>query len=126
MLGTVPHERLPEHLWAADVLASPAVGQESFGIVLVEGMAAGLPVVATDIPGYREVVRDDVEGLLVPPGDPAALADALRRVLTDATLAARLAAAGRERARSYAWDAVVPRIEEVYRRAARSRAAGGR
>lgn len=126
MLGTVPHDRLPAHLWGADVLASPAIGQESFGIVLVEGMAAGLPVIATDIPGYREVVRDGVEGLLVPPADPGALADALRRVLTDSPLAGRLAAAGVERARGYAWDAVVPRIEQVYRRVVGGRAVAGR
>ncbi|HYY07812.1 MAG TPA: glycosyltransferase family 4 protein, partial [Actinomycetota bacterium] len=100
-----------------DVFVAAATGQESFGIALVEGMAAGLPVVATDIPGYREVVTDGVEGLLVPPRDPEALAAGLVRVLTDPELAVRLGRAGRERARSFDWSIVVERLEELYRRA---------
>ena len=99
---------------AADVYCSPAVGQESFGIVLVEAMAAGVPIVATDIPGYREVVRDGVEGLLVRPNDPVALADAVRRLLSEPELASALAEAGRARAQAFSWDAVVPRLEAVY------------
>lgn len=116
-LGTVPHDELPRYHAAADVFCSPAVGQESFGLTLVEAMAAGVPVVATDIPGYREVVRDGVDGLLVRPNDPAALADAIRRVLSEPELATALGAAGRVRALDFAWDAVVPRLEAVYGRA---------
>jgi phosphatidylinositol alpha-mannosyltransferase len=115
-LGTVAHDLLPTYHAAADVFVSPAVGQESFGIVLVEAMAAGLPVICTDIPGYREVVRDGVEGILVPPSDPAALADAIGRVLGDGALATSLVEAGRARAAEYAWDAVLPRLEAVYER----------
>jgi phosphatidylinositol alpha-mannosyltransferase len=117
MLGTVPNDRLPALQAGADVEVSAALGQESFGYVLVEAMAAGLPVVATDIPGYREVVRDGIEGLLAPPGDPGSLARAIREVLNDPALAARLGAAGRSRAGEYAWSRVVPRIEAVYERA---------
>jgi phosphatidylinositol alpha-mannosyltransferase len=116
-LGTVAHDELPRFHAAADVFCSAAVGQESFGIVLVEAMAAGVPVVATDIPGYREVVRSGVDGLLVHPGDPVALADAIRRVLSEHELASALAASGRARAEDFAWDAVVPRLEAVYGRA---------
>ena len=116
-LGTVPHDELPRYHAAADVYCSPAVGQESFGLVLVEAMAAGVPVVATDIPGYREVVRNGVDGLLVRPNDPGALSDAVRRVLSEPELASALAAAGRARAPEFAWDAVVPRLEAVYGRA---------
>jgi phosphatidylinositol alpha-mannosyltransferase len=97
------------------------VGQHSFGIVLVEAMAAGLPVVASDIAGFREVVRNEVEGLLVRPGDPAALADAVQRVLTEPGLAERLGAAGRERARRYRWDVVGDEIEAIYGRVVESR-----
>lgn len=121
MLGTVSHDRVPAYHAACEVLVSPALGQESFGIVLVEAMAAGLPVVASDIPGYREVVRDGTEGLLVPPGDPGALADAVRWILADPDLAARFGKAGRERAAAFSWDRVVPRLEAVYERAARGR-----
>ncbi len=115
-LGTVPHAELPRYHAAADVAVSPATGQESFGIVLVEAMAAGVPVVASDIAGYREVVRDGVDGLLVPPNDANALAAAIRRVLSEPELAATLAAAGRTRAETFSWQAVAPRLEAVYDR----------
>jgi phosphatidylinositol alpha-mannosyltransferase len=114
MLGNVAHDELPPYHAACEVFAGSARRNESFGIVLVEAMAAGLPVVASDIPGYREVVRDGVEGLLVPPSDPVALAAALREVLDDPALAARLGAAGRERARSYSWDTVAAEVEARY------------
>jgi phosphatidylinositol alpha-mannosyltransferase len=115
-LGTVAHDLLPAYHAAANLSVSAAVGQESFGIVLVEAMAAGLPVICTDIPGYREVVRDGIDGLLVPPNDPAALADAIAKVLSDRELASSLAEAGRVRAAEFSWDAVLPRLEAVYER----------
>jgi len=114
MLGNVPHDELPGYFASADVFVSPAVGQESFGMVLVEAMAAGVPVVATDIRGYSEVVRPDTEGLLVPPGNAIALAVAVRRVLLDPRLAERYGAAGRSRAARFSWDEVVPQVEAVY------------
>jgi phosphatidylinositol alpha-mannosyltransferase len=120
MRGVVPNERVPSFHAACEAFVSPAVGQESFGIVLVEAMAAGLPVVATDIPGYREVLSDGVEGLLVPPRDPEALAARLVRILTEPGLAARLGEAGRERALTFDWPVVVDRLEELYRRAVES------
>jgi glycosyltransferase involved in cell wall biosynthesis len=79
-------------------------------------MAAGVPVVASDIAGYREVVRDGVDGLLVPPHDANALAAAIRRVLSEPGLASTLAAAGRSRAETFSWQAVAPRLEAVYDR----------
>jgi phosphatidylinositol alpha-mannosyltransferase len=117
MRGAVPNEQVPSYLAAGEVFVSPAVGQESFGIALVEAMAAGLPVVATDIPGFREVVSDGVEGLLVPPRDPEALAAGLIEVLKEPELAARLGEAGRERARTFDWPIVVDRLEALYFRA---------
>jgi phosphatidylinositol alpha-mannosyltransferase len=114
MLGAVPHDQLPAYHAAADAFVAPALGQESFGIVLVEAMAAGLPVVASDIPGYREVIRSDVEGLLVRPNDAPALTSALRRVLTDPELADRLGHAGRARAELFRWPVVVEQIESAY------------
>jgi phosphatidylinositol alpha-mannosyltransferase len=117
LLGTVPNDRLPSIHAAGEVFVAPATGQESFGVALVEAMAAGLPVVATDIPGYREVVTHGVHGLLVPPRDPEALGAALVRVLTEAGLAERLGEAGRARAREFDWPTVVDQLEQIYRRA---------
>jgi phosphatidylinositol alpha-mannosyltransferase len=122
MLGAVPHHRLPPYHAAADVFIGPARGGESFGIVLIEAMSAGLPIVATDIDGWREVVRTDVDGLLVPPNDPAALATGIRRVLDDPELARRLSASGRRRSERYRWSTVVEEIEQAYRDAIESRA----
>jgi phosphatidyl-myo-inositol alpha-mannosyltransferase len=118
MLGSVPHDDLPPFHAACEVFCSPATGRESFGIVLVEAMAAGLPVVASAIPGYREVVRDEREGLLVTPRDAASVAAALARILDDRDLARRLGETGRERARVYSWDAVARQVEAVYREVA--------
>ena len=118
LLGSVAHQALPPYHAGCDVFCAPAVGRESFGIVLVEAMAAGLPLVASDIPGYREVVRDGVEGLLVPPRDPPALAAALLRLLGDPDASRAMAQAGRERARRYSWDAVAGELEAIYREAA--------
>jgi phosphatidylinositol alpha-mannosyltransferase len=117
MRGSVPNDRIPGYHAACEVFVSPAVGQESFGVALVEAMAAGLPVVATDIPGYREVVTDGVEGLLVPPRDPEALAAGLVRVLQEPELGRRLGEAGRARARAFDWPIVIDRLEELYDRA---------
>ena len=115
MFGRVGHDEVPSLLAGADVAVAAATGQESFGIALVEAMAAGVPVVATDIEGYREVVTDGVDGLLVAPGDPAALAAAIARVLDDEGLARRLGAAGRDTAASFDWGIVTDRIEDRYR-----------
>ena len=114
MLGAVPHHDLPRYLAASDVFVAAATGQESFGVVLAEAMAAGLPVVATDIAGYREVVRDGVDGLLAPASDAPALATGLRRLLDDAVLADRLRQAGRARAEEFSWDVVGTAVERAY------------
>jgi phosphatidyl-myo-inositol alpha-mannosyltransferase len=119
MLGSVAHHRLPPYHAACEVFCAPATGRESFGIVLVEAMAAGIPVVASDIPGYREVVRRGVDGILVPPGDAIALADAVAELLDRPDDARRFGDAGRERAKRYSWDVVVDEIESVYREVSR-------
>jgi phosphatidyl-myo-inositol alpha-mannosyltransferase len=115
MLGRVDDDRLAAYLKAADVYIGPATGGESFGIVLAEAMAAGKPIVASDIDGYRDVARDGLEALLVAPGDAAALVTAVREVLDDQRLAQSLGEAGRRRAEEFDWDVVAERLLEVYR-----------
>jgi phosphatidylinositol alpha-mannosyltransferase len=100
---------------SATVLCAPAYGQESFGIVLAEALAAGLPIVASDLKGFREVLDDGELGVLVAPRDEPALACAMRRVLEDEPLRQRLSEAGLRKARgTLAWDVVATRILEVY------------
>lgn len=114
LLGRVSDHVLPTYYAAADVFIAPSLGSESFGIVLVEAMAAGLPIVASDITGYREVVRDGREALLVPSGDPAALAKAVQHLFEHPEQARALSEAGRIRARRYDWDAILATLEGIY------------
>lgn len=120
--GFVAHDAVPGVLAALDVLVLPSAYEE-MGSVLTEAMAAGLPVVASDVGGIPTVVRDGVTGLLVPPLDPPALAAALDRVVGDAALRARLAAGARARADEYAWPRLAGRVAGVYARL-RARVAG--
>ena len=112
--GRVSNENLPRYYASADVFCSPARGGESFGIVLLEAMASGVPIVATDLPGYRTVLTPGAEGLLVPPRDPAALGIALGSLLARSSLRAELGARGIETSRRYAWPTIVERLEEIY------------
>jgi phosphatidyl-myo-inositol alpha-mannosyltransferase len=112
--GEVSKDELPAYYATCDVFCAPSTGRESFGIVLLEGMAAGKPVVATNIEGYRDVVRHHQEGILVEPKNPQALAHALCGVLTDPQLATRLGRAGRQRVREYSWPTVARRVVECY------------
>jgi len=112
--GRVSNEHLPRYYASADLFCSPARGGESFGIVLLEAMACGVPIVATDLPGYRTVLTPGREGLVVPPRDPAALTTALRALLDDRALRADMGARGIETARGYAWPGVAARLEEIY------------
>ncbi len=114
-IGRVSPEDLPRYYATADIFCSPATGQESFGIVLLEAMASGVPIAASDIPGYRTIVRDAREGLLVPPRNPEALARAIVSLARDVGLRHALGAAGREQALRYDWPVVARRLESVYR-----------
>jgi phosphatidylinositol alpha-mannosyltransferase len=113
-LGRISDQELAERLRAAAVFCAPSLHGESFGVVLLEAMAAGTPVVASDISGYRDVARQDKEALLVPGGDPAALAEGLRRVLDDPTLAGRLVEAGTARAASFSMERLAARYVDLY------------
>ncbi|HEX3519276.1 MAG TPA: lysylphosphatidylglycerol synthase domain-containing protein [Solirubrobacteraceae bacterium] len=116
-LGKVSEERKLHELAAADVVCAPSLHGESFGMVLTEAFAASAPVIASDIPGYRDVVRDGVDGLLVPAGDALALAEALRRLALDANQRACMSLAARERAERFAWPCVAAEVLDTYEQA---------
>ena len=116
-VGPVTSAELPSYYTAADVFCAPSTGQESFGIVLIEAMSSGTPVVASDIAGYREVLHHRREGLLVPPQRPSACAAAILHLLGDASLRRECAHAGRETALNYAWEGITDRVLQVYERA---------
>lgn len=118
-VGRVEDENVPGQYRSATAYCAPGVGGESFGIVLLEAMASGVPVVCSDLPGYREVAAGAAE--LVTPGDPEALASALRNVLTDESKRTRLAAASRTRAELYDWARLVRDVERLYEAAVRLR-----
>jgi phosphatidyl-myo-inositol alpha-mannosyltransferase len=112
--GFVPNDLLPTEYASADVFCAPALGGESFGIVLAESMAAGTPVVASDIPGYAAVVEQAGGGITFRCGDPADLSRALVSVLRDPGLRGRLGEAGVEGSRQFSWEVVGPKLEKIY------------
>jgi phosphatidylinositol alpha-mannosyltransferase len=116
-LGKVSEERKLIELERADVLCAPSLSGESFGMVLTEAFASATPVVASDIPGYRDVVRDGQDGILTAPGDALAVAEALRRLALDEPTRMRMAAAARERAERFAWPHVAAEAADTYEHA---------
>jgi phosphatidylinositol alpha-mannosyltransferase len=113
-LGKVSDEERDALFKTADVYISPATGRESFGIVLLEAMAAGTPIVCSDIHGYKGVVRRGREGLLVPPKKPKAIAAAVARLLSDDELRARMGASGIARAEEFSWERVTAKVDDYY------------
>jgi phosphatidyl-myo-inositol alpha-mannosyltransferase len=112
--GYAPAEELPRYYQAADIFCAPSTGQESFGIVLLEAMAAGIPIVASDIPGYRAVVTQGSEGLLVEPTNADALVAAIGTLLLNPELRATMGQAGMRKARAYDWTHVADQVLEYY------------
>ena len=117
-LGRIDDHEKASRLRGADVFCAPSLRGESFGVVLLEGMAAQTPVVASDLPGYHNVARSGADAILVPPGDPRALAAALAQVLENPTCAERLVASGRERAEEFSMDNLAARYADLYERVA--------
>ena len=112
--GRVSNDRLPRYYASADLFCSPARGGESFGIVLLEAMASGVPIVATDLPGYRTVLTPGQEGLMVPTRDSQALGEALRTLLSRPDLRRAMGDCGIATAQRFAWPAIVERLESIY------------
>ncbi len=113
LLGTVPDRELPGWYHAADAFVFPSV-KEGWGLVVLEALAAGLPVIATDMPVFREYLTDDRDAVLVPAGDSGSLATAMLRVACEPDLRARLAEAGPLLAARFSWDACARQHAELY------------
>lgn len=112
--GTVSPELLPRYYASADALCSPATGGESFGIVLLEAMASGVPVIASDIPGYRTAVKNGEHGLLVEPGSRRSLSTALGLIAADESLRRQMSASGRRNSEDYSWKVVAAKMEDYF------------
>jgi phosphatidylinositol alpha-mannosyltransferase len=114
--GYAPYEELPRYHRTAHIFCAPATGHESQGIVLLEAMAAGKPIVASNIEGYAGVLTHGVEGLLVLPNDAEGLADALLELLRDPDLREAMGERGRQRAPEYSWERISQRVLSYYER----------
>jgi phosphatidylinositol alpha-mannosyltransferase len=114
VLGRVDDDEKRRVLEAADLLCAPSLGGESFGMVLTEAFAAGTPVVASEIAGYRDVVRDGVDGVLVPRGDATALAEALRDLWMEPARLEAMGEAAAQHAERYAWPHVAREVLGAY------------
>ncbi|HEX7096986.1 MAG TPA: glycosyltransferase family 4 protein [Acidimicrobiales bacterium] len=116
-LGRISDEEKASRLRAADVFCAPSLHGESFGIVLLEAMAAGAALVASDLPGYANVARDGRDALLVPPGDATALAKAINELLVSPDLHAEIVASGRARAEHFSMHRLADIYVDYYRQA---------
>jgi phosphatidylinositol alpha-mannosyltransferase len=114
-VGHVSPEELPRYYRTATVFCAPNTGFESFGIILLEAMAAGVPIVASDIAGFRTVVEDCRDGLLVAPEDDRAIAHAIIELLTDSARRAQMGECGNRKAQQYDWSIVAQRVLAYYR-----------
>ena len=112
--GYVEYDELPRYYKSADIFCSPATDKESFGLVLLEAMAMGKPVVASDIAGYAAVASDGVDGVLVRPRDDGALARAILGLLRDKPLRESMGAMGKIKAANFGWETVAEQVMTFY------------
>jgi phosphatidylinositol alpha-mannosyltransferase len=112
--GYAAYEDLPRYYKTADIVCFPNTGWESFGVVLLEAMSIGKPIIASAIDGFSSVLADGVEGIAVPPRDSYKLADALFKLIRDEKLRQQMAARGKPKAQQYDWSLVARRVLDVY------------
>ena len=112
--GNVSDEDKARYFKTADIFCSPSTGRESFGIVLAEAMAAGKPIVASDVEGYSSVIENGREGILVPPKSDEEIAHAVAALLADPGLRSRMAADGRRRVERFRWPRVAEQVSDYY------------
>lgn len=115
-LGQVENEKVPEYLTAADCFVLPSL-REGFGIAILEAMAAGAPVVASDIGGIPDIIENGVTGLLSEPGNPESIAKAIGRIYSDPALAKNLVESAKARLSQYDWQNIARQTKEIYRKA---------
>ncbi len=113
-VGYVPPDDIPRYFRTATVFCAPSTGFESFGIVLLEAMASGLPIVASDIAGYRTVLDDCSEGFLIPPGNEREIAQSTIRLLQDPDLRRKMSECGTQKAAEYDWAIIAKRVLAYY------------
>lgn len=112
--GAFPFEELPKFYATCNIFVAPSIGAESFGIILLEAMACGKPVVASNIPGYREILENGKEGFLVKPCDHKDIAEKVIEIAKDAKKAEEMGRAGRKKALNYSWEKISYQIENFY------------
>jgi phosphatidylinositol alpha-mannosyltransferase len=122
--GYVSQEDLPRYYQTADIVCSPATGRESFGLILLEAMAMGKPIVASNIDGYASVATHEAEALMVPPKDKHSLAQALITLASDAKLRKEMGARGKIKAADYGWERIAQRVMDYYREVLKQRRSG--
>ena len=114
IVGRVSYEELPRYYASSDIFCSPAIGSESFGIVLLEAMASGKPIVASDILGYRSIIENSQQGLLFAKKDCDSLARALKSIISNPDLGTRMGISGRQTAQRYRWSSIAKQVEGYY------------
>jgi phosphatidylinositol alpha-mannosyltransferase len=112
--GNVSFEDLARYYRTADIFCAPNIGKESFGIILLEAMATGKPIVATNIEGFSYVMQNDTQGFLVPPRDEEALADSLEILIKNPELRKTMGSKGFQRSQQFHWPQVGAQILEYY------------
>ena len=114
LLGSVPYSELPRYYRSAHICCAPATGRESFGVVLLEAMASGKPIVASRIEGYSAVLNHGEQGLLVPPKDSTSLAEALALLIRNPKLRSQMGERGKQSVEQYQWETVAKNVMSYY------------